>query len=499
MLVLYSLAEIQRLLWHIEQRLLLGHPVVATTLALTPKQSHQNIMAKLYRFRKMQHLLDTEFNELENQTLYFASADELNDPMEQTLPFLWRGDAIIWLNLFKHYINCLSVAWWLVHTAGDFIHFLPESIPWMIYHVEIPNKELWLSKIFARVLAKEKLSIFAKQLEERQHPATQDELTSILHQIHFRTGNILFEEFQTDKSLSQDTAGSNFPNPDIGHLHELFDYRNSHVQLRPEDQGIVIDHINRRLLQHTESILLNTKFKDSQEHNAQFLTFDFTKSYVFNLGQLAFPAWHIACFTREYSNPTLWSHYADAHKGACLIFGVQPNGKQNAIKLRTSSNHEEVRFHHLHEVTYRPQREKINFFENLGHIALADLKDRWYRDNSGNLSRCYGNLGSKEWMHKYWNTFHASLCTKSNDWQYEKESRVIINKFCHGSDQIRHYEFSALQGIIFGIATATSDKLKVKEILEYKCRKFGHDVPLYQAYSHESGELGIYLIDGFNH
>ena len=60
----------------------------------------------LYRFRKLKHIF--EYKELENQEIYFASNEELNDPMEAYKTVIFQGDSIMWHNLFKNYILCLS-------------------------------------------------------------------------------------------------------------------------------------------------------------------------------------------------------------------------------------------------------------------------------------------------------------------------------------------------------------------------------------------------------
>jgi hypothetical protein len=45
-----------------------------------------------------------DFRELENQEIYFASPQKLNDPMEGFKDIFWRGDEIIWANLLRHYL-----------------------------------------------------------------------------------------------------------------------------------------------------------------------------------------------------------------------------------------------------------------------------------------------------------------------------------------------------------------------------------------------------------
>jgi hypothetical protein len=67
-------------------------------------------MEFLYRFRSVDALIG-ERAELRNQEIYFASPAQLNDPMEGFKNIFWKGDRIIWKNLFKHYMRTL------VHTT----------------------------------------------------------------------------------------------------------------------------------------------------------------------------------------------------------------------------------------------------------------------------------------------------------------------------------------------------------------------------------------------
>ena len=60
-------------------------------------------MAEFFRFRSIDALLG-KFQELEKQTIYFASPEELNDPMEGLRDIVWDGDKIVWTNFFKHYV-----------------------------------------------------------------------------------------------------------------------------------------------------------------------------------------------------------------------------------------------------------------------------------------------------------------------------------------------------------------------------------------------------------
>lgn len=61
----------------------------------------------LYRFRSMKYLLG-EYNELEKEEIYFASLNELNDPLEGMLQIIWDGDEISWKGLINNYLFIMS-------------------------------------------------------------------------------------------------------------------------------------------------------------------------------------------------------------------------------------------------------------------------------------------------------------------------------------------------------------------------------------------------------
>ena len=48
--------------------------------------------------------------------------------------------------------------------------------------------------------------------------------------------------------------------------------------------------------------------------------------------------WGVLCFTRDWRNPLLWSHYADSHKGICLGFDV-PAEVLHTVKYRQVRSH----------------------------------------------------------------------------------------------------------------------------------------------------------------
>ena len=86
-------------------------------------------MTEFFRFRSVDALLG-EYQELEKQTIYFASPEELNDPMEGFPRQLCGvGIKIVWTNLFKHYVFCLHRSYCLFRIAGDSVKLDVDSIP----------------------------------------------------------------------------------------------------------------------------------------------------------------------------------------------------------------------------------------------------------------------------------------------------------------------------------------------------------------------------------
>ena len=73
---------------------------------------------EFYRFRRINSLIG-EFEELENQSIYFAEPESLNDPMEGFRDMYWRGDFIVWRNLFRHYLLCLERLCSLLIISGE--------------------------------------------------------------------------------------------------------------------------------------------------------------------------------------------------------------------------------------------------------------------------------------------------------------------------------------------------------------------------------------------
>ena len=127
-------------------------------------------------------------------------------------------------------------------------------------------------------------------------------------------------------------------------------------------------------------------------------------------------------------------------------------------------------------------------------MPISALNLTWYTDE-GVRSTCAEHLTSDndQWRGRYWENFYQIATTKSKDWSYENEYRLILNNIfgeaeANAKGQALKYEFKSLKGIVFGIKTSVEEKHKIIEIIEKKCDAENRDdFKFYQAsYSTEN-------------
>lgn len=74
-------------------------------------------MQSFYRYRSVDTFLG-ERQELEQQQIYFASPEQLNEPIEGFKDLYWFGDEIVWRNLLKHYLLSLHRVYIVTKISG---------------------------------------------------------------------------------------------------------------------------------------------------------------------------------------------------------------------------------------------------------------------------------------------------------------------------------------------------------------------------------------------
>ena len=136
----------------------------------------------------------------------------------------------------------------------------------------------------------------------------------------------------------------------------------------------------------------------------------------------------------NYKSILLWSHYADSHKGYCVGFNV---GKLKRFCEKTFLEHQETIS--LEEVRYQEKYPFINA----------------YKLSSDERLKC-------------------QLLTKSPEWQYEKEYRLIW--FLGANNRLR-IDDGIIRRVILGCRMTSADKDEIISIL--KTRK--DRIYLYEA------------------
>ncbi len=147
----------------------------------------------------------------------------------------------------------------------------------------------------------------------------------------------------------------------------------------------------------------------------------------------------------------------------------------------------------FNDVQYKNFRPQTMAFGSLARLPISRIRDDWMSYNA-EVSSSYKDFieNIDSWRKLYHENFIKSITTKSRDWDYESESRLVIDDMFVGinskQDQKLTYGIQDLKGVIFGIKTSDSDKVKILEILSSK--NLSIDFTLYQAvYSHDSSSI----------
>ena len=341
-----------------------------------------------YRFRSIEYLLGTKYQELERQTIYFASPRELNDPMEGFRDIVWDGDAIVWMNLFKHFAYCLHWTYFILPIVGDQVILRDEHIPVMGRWDELPTKrmEALFLECWTRILDKANLRTLATNIASMNRKVRYNELSYYLQIVHFQALGAIREVHIEQGIELKESGGMSVEFPQFSSLNNNFFDLMSQVEEQHKDFDrvmfpILIQMLAEMRLKHKHIFYINNK---ELESNWQFLLLDFPEAYIKQLDTLLWPEWYTACFMNNYSNSSAWGSYGDGHRGVCLIFEADINDKGPYIELnrivsRSSRSVGESKEHwgfspmQFHDVHYSVDLEEVDFFRSMGRIPFGAL------------------------------------------------------------------------------------------------------------------------------
>ena len=464
-------------------------------------------MPEIYRYRSIPQLLD-KFHELEYQTIYFAEPSELNDPIEGFRDVFWFGDTIAWANLFRNYIASLYMTYHAGLILGEEEELPLHHVPYhgLPDHMQSAPIIDLIERATTRVFEAYDLSAFIDRLVAAAVKVRRDELFVYFQMLHSLVPYEIEGDFVESGFLdSKKRSVLEKPQPDELYRNpDFFGLSGSELEERQRD--FLMRHMRQALSARHTIARYNDTLGDhtTQGKNAELIFVEFPRAYVDALQDQVYPKWYAASFASHCNNSSMWAHYADAHRGACLIFepGLKDDKQGlNLTKQAGSPQHvaEQWFFYELRDVSYKPKPEEFDFFRSIGWLPRPELLDLWYSDATGNLSETGSHLGPDGdmnlWRERFWTDFYRDIVVKTNDWAYEREQRIIIHSILDDlrdkQTRILRYDFNALKGIIFGIKTTEIDKQRIIDILREKCLASDRkEIEFRQAfYEPESGDI----------
>ena len=475
---------------------------------------------KVYRFRSIEYLLGNEYQELERQSIYFASPDELNDPMEGFRDIVWSGDKIVWTNFLKNYIYYLHVSYLLLTITSSSAELDSDIIPIPGQWDEPPAPRLrrLFDDHWHRFLNLPNMQEIIEALANTNRKIRYRELECYLRliQIVFSAHILELEIEHLELEIERlELEREQVPVSESENRESTEEYSQEALEdiltmLTAFEKTITEEQVNT-MFQNIEALInrdriirqLNSPISTGKLATDDKLFYDSPKQYLQEIEKLLWPNWYAACFMKNHHNSSLWAHYGDRHRGVCLIFESEEASNSNNLDLHQVAG-ERVKTVRFHEINYVDKPIEIDFFRSIGGVLLEELIRRWYADEEGNISECAAHIRRGDdmdtvslitWAKNYENNFRRAITTKTKDWEYEQECRLILKD---GSDEFDEkqkraltYNFNSLKGIIFGIKTTDEDKLKIIRIIQSKCKEDNRtDFKFYQAYySPEDGNI----------
>jgi len=453
----------------------------------------------MYRFRKIENLLGKR-EELENQEIYFSDIASLNDPMEGFRECFWSGDLIVWKNLLRHYLLCLEHVCLLAYLKDEL--FTPEDIPVFLEEEKLPTEQYkqMFREICDRFFEIEGVNDYLEFLTSSPRKISREEFYIHLKSIHLLAFNIVAEIYrrghgsQPERSIS-DSDYSNHLKQSVEAWRKI---GNDEVDLR-KIRDLLCRSTELEFMKGYDSIPI-------AKRNWFAIIANFPNDYLNEIVKLVYPEGYVACFMDDCTNATVWAHYGDGHKGVCLKFKTTEKNGCPTIDLGriTAWNRSEPVYGYqtfsFRKINYSNQFPSIDFFRSMGRIPIPQLLRQWYTDQDGNCSHCANWMNDdtiEDWRKEHWDNYDRGFFIKLKDWEYEREQRLLLSSaldtYKEPGTRKLMYKFEDLETIIFGMRTRVEDKVKIKEIIDSKCKENNrNNFGFYQVnYSSSLGKMVI--------
>lgn len=181
------------------------------------------------------------------------------------------------------------------------------------------------------------------------------------------------------------------------------------------------------------------------------------------------PTRYFACFSTVNAETLMWAHYANNHKGFCLIFKSienkikqDPNHKKRQIRRKTlkgiapDMTYQMPADFEFQPIDYKANVEPLNAFQSLSSFV-------------------YGKELTEEEANTLRTNQQSHFRQKHHAWHYEKEYRTVLSpppSWLFGGQQeytpherLFRYDPNQLVGIIFGARMPETEKIGIIEII----------------------------------
>lgn len=385
----------------------------------------------IYRYRPMKSILG-DYKELEKQEIFFASMEELNDPMEGSITPFYQGVKEHWIGVFRFYFREVYNDYLIRNYPGRF------SDPKDLLDIENLFLQSELIKKIVEAMGKSEVHytnagiVFCFQY--------------LLHPYIY-----WFIAFNVDKYLGAATDQIENMNDQYHRAKKLVEdivdnkIIGIHNFICPQDNpqnAAVVDITQKNIQKQWNLFYFDKTIAESFTGALYNSSWKIFKKF----DEVVRPQFRIASFSKRKDNTSLWGHYADAQNGICLCYNLISDEMKKSIHFKGNS------FKNLYF-------EKVDYHDNLYHV-----------DNAFNILSIWENgfFGSPIGQE----IIKSPYLQKTLDWQYEEEYRLLIPNM--GKDYAKIcYDFSALNSIIFGRNTSFSDRYSVIDIIRDKLKKNG--------------------------
>jgi len=444
----------------------------------------------IYRYRSIKKLFD--FKELEDLEIYFSKPEELNDQMEDYMNIIWQGDEIAFQGLFKHYLYTLYHLYALASLIEQPNENLDkDKLPIFIQYkdLSLPQMKTTFKSIYDEFFNSDEISKLVKQMAKSQKKYTTDEILAIFKTIHiyayFVVNTIIKKNIYRIDLLSKKEYKETYN--EIKHWDGYSKLINL-INVGNNKESIAKQINNIELQQNINKSYINQLYSNKNNYNINILSFDFPELYTKQVKKLLYNNYCVACFSETYQNEPMWSHYADSENGVCLRYKIKQDNENEYINLYSITGISSDRngttinrgysMHKLNKIAYSNEYPEIDFFKSLGCIPSPVITGFWLCNyEQTQFSSCLEAYKDMDkWRENYHELANQYICTKSKNWEYEKEYRVFLREMLHPTyeekeNRLVKYNFNDLDAIIFGRQVEIEDKKKIIKIIQNHCKQ----------------------------